>query len=388
MINRLGNILLSHSFFLFGARGVGKTRFVNRLLESKATLTIDLLDPEQFDRYSLAPVTLLNQLRQPGPIVEWVIIDEVQKVPALLDVAHKMIEEQGIKFALTGSSARKLKRGSANLLAGRAFTYNLFPFTAHELGERFELTKALESGTLPMAYLADTPEERHLYLRTYVQTYVKEEVVAEQLVRKLEPFRRFLPVAAQMNGKIINYAAIAREVGTSIPTIQSYFVILEDTLLGSFLEPYHRSIRKRQREAPKFFFFDTGVQRALMNALTVPLVESSYGFGDTFEHFVIIELIRRSHYVRNDWQFSFLRTKDGAEIDLIIERPGRSPVLVEIKSTTRLRDDHIAPLQRFRGDFKGSLLLCLSRDELPHTRADVVCRHWREGIEKLISNEL
>jgi predicted AAA+ superfamily ATPase len=388
MLNRIAKILLSNSFFLFGPRGVGKTRFVNQLLDGRATLAIDLLDPDQFDRYSLDPASLLRQLDDLHSAVEWVLIDEVQKVPTLLDVAHKMIEKRGIKFALTGSSARKLRRGSANLLAGRAFTYNLFPFTSLELGESFELTKALEWGTLPKAYLLDTDEERQHYLRTYVQTYIKEEVVAEQLVRKLEPFRRFLPIAAQMNGKILNYAKIAREVGSSIPSIQSYFQILEDTLLGFFLEPYHRSIRKRQREAPKFYFFDTGVQRALMNSLTVPLTESSYAFGDTFEHFVILEIVRRSHYARNDWQFSYLRTKDDAEIDLIIERPGKRPVLVEVKSTSRLRDDHVAGLQRFKNDFERPLLLCLSRDELPQARGEVIGRHWRSGIEQLCNGML
>jgi predicted AAA+ superfamily ATPase len=187
-----------------------------------------------------------------------------------------------------------------------------------------------------------------------------------------------------MNGALLNFSNIARDIGSTTPTVQSYFQILEDTLLGFYLEPYHLSIRKRQKESPKFYFFDTGVQRALADLLTLPLVESSYGYGKTFEHFIILELHRRSSYLRNDFKFSFLVTKDDAEIDLIVERPGRTTILVEIKSTTAVREDHIAALRKFLPDFKNSEGVCLSRDRTKQKFGDVTCLPWDEGISMIL----
>ena len=312
MIYRLLNLLKTNSFFLFGARGTGKTRLVNDLIPAKDSIYIDLLDPAQYEQFLVDPSRLSRLIEARGKNIEWIVIDEVQKVLPLLDIAHASIEKYGLKFALTGSSARKLKRGGANLLAGRAFTYHLYPFTSEELGLGFDLERCLAWGTLPKPYTADTNEERELFLRSYVHTYLKEEIQVEQIVRRLDPFRKFLSVAAQMNGALLNFSNIARDIGSTTPTVQSYFQILEDTLLGFYLEPYHLSIRKRQKEAPKFYFFDTGVQRALAEVLTLPLVESSYGYGKTFEHFIILELHRRSSYLRNDFKFSFLVTKDDA----------------------------------------------------------------------------
>ena len=159
-----------------------------------------------------------------------------------------------------------------------------------------------------------------------------------------------------------------------------------DTLLGFYLEPYHLSVRKRQKEAPKFYFFDTGVQRALAEVLTLPLVESSYGYGKTFEHFIILELHRRSSYLRNDFKFSFLVTKDDAEIDLIVERPGRKTILIEIKSTTTMREDHVSTLRKFLPDFKNSEGICLSRDRTVQKFGDVTCLPWDVGIVKILAD--
>jgi predicted AAA+ superfamily ATPase len=387
MLRRSINILKTNSFFLFGARGVGKTRLIKELFPVSTLFYIDLLDPEQADRYTLEPQALINVIKTLPPSVTWVGIDEVQKAPKLLDIVHRTIESDSkVKFALTGSSARKLKRGGANLLAGRAFTYNLFPLTAVELADQFSLDRALTWGTLPKAYLAESDDERHLFLRSYVHTYLREEIQIEQIVRTLEPFRRFLEIAAQSNGEIINFARIARDVGTTDNTVRSYYQILEDTLLGFFLEPFHTSVRKRQREAPKFYLFDCGIQRALSDRLTVPLLSSNYGFGKTFEHFVILELKRRSEYARNDFRFTYLRTKDNAEIDLIIERPGRETALVEIKSTRKLDPEDTRTLSRFHRDFDKALALCLSRDPIEQERDKVLCLPWDKGIRKILED--
>ena len=179
---------------------------------------------------------------------EWVIIDEVQKIPELLDVVHRLIEDKKIKFGLTGSSARKLKHGGANLLAGRAFVYNLFPFTSFELGDSFSLEDALMWGTLPQIYALQDANDRIQYLKSYANTYIQEEVWEAHLIKDLVPYRRFLQVAAQTNGTVINYSNISEDTRVDPKTVQRYFQILEETLLGFFLEPFHRSLRTRQRD--------------------------------------------------------------------------------------------------------------------------------------------
>jgi predicted AAA+ superfamily ATPase len=257
--------LLSNSFFLFGARGVGKTSLIRESLESARVWTIDLLDNEQEDHYSRHPDQLYNQIAARCHEIDWVFIDEIQKVPSLLNVVHRALESSEFKspkFALTGSSARKLKRGSANLLAGRAFTYNLFPLTHVELGQSFDLDDALNWGTLPKIYSCASAQEKSEFLRAYGLTYLKEEIWNEHLIDDLEPFRTFLEVVAQTNGTIVNYAKLARDVGIDEKTVKRYFEILEETLIGFHLSAFSRSIRKRQSRSPKFYLFDTGVTRA------------------------------------------------------------------------------------------------------------------------------
>jgi len=383
MFNRLIKLPGNNSFFLFGARGTGKTFLLGEHYKASSAFHIDLLDPDANQTYSLRPRTLVEQLAALGKETEWIIIDEIQKIPKLLNVVHKQIESSRFKFALSGSSARKLKHGGANLLAGRAFVNHLFPLTAREIGERFSLASALAWGTLPRIYALDSSENKRDFLRAYTHTYLKEEITEEQVVRRLDPFRRFLIVAAQMSGQILNFSKIAREVGASAPTVQTYFEILEDTLVGFLLEPFHESVRKRQRENPKFYFFDTGVQRALNNTLTVELRPQTYAFGIAFEHFVINEINRLQSYAKKDWRLSYLRTKDGVEIDLIIERPGLKRALVEIKSTEQVTEDDVRALQRLEKNISNSEALCLSLDPMPKRIGAVRCFTWQRGLEEI-----
>jgi predicted AAA+ superfamily ATPase len=243
--------------------------------------------------------------------------------------------------------------------------------------------RCLHCGTLPGLLRFTTDDERKAFLRAYALTYLKEEVWAEHLIRKLDPFRRFLGVAAQCNGEIVNYSNLARDVGSDHKTVCSYFEILEDTLLGFHLEPYHASVRKRQRQAPKFFLFDTGVARALSGTLNVDLVPGTYAFGKAFEHFVLLEIVRLSDYLCSDFRFSYLRTKDGAEIDLIVERPGRPTALVEIKSTDRVDERDTRELSRFLPDFPGAEAFCLSRDKARKRMGNVLAVPWREGLKEI-----
>lgn len=383
MIPRLISPLPGHSFFLFGARGTGKSTFLKEYFNHSATLWIDLLDPEQEDRYARNPSELSQQIAADQQYWEWVVIDEVQKVPKLLDIVHSTVEKVNLRFALTGSSARRLKKDTVNLLAGRAFVYNLFPLTHRELGPSFDLDRALRYGTLPTLLWMKTEEEYQAYLRAYSLTYLKEEVWAEHFIRKLDPFRKFLEIAAQSNGEIINYSNIARDVGADHKSVASYFEILEDTLLGFILEPFHLSIRKRQLQSPKFYFFDPGVVRALTRMLTVPLKPKTYAYGRAFEHFVIVEIIRLNSYYKKDYRFSYLNTKDGVEIDLIVERPGQTAVLVEIKSTVQVTEQDVRQLTRFKKDLPNSEAFCLSQDPVRKEINGVLTFPWKEGIGAL-----
>jgi predicted AAA+ superfamily ATPase len=371
------------SFFLFGARGTGKTTFLRDWFASDDVIWLDLLDPGQEDRYAREPQRLAERVAAARGRLDWVVIDEVQKVPKLLDVVHAEIERSGTRFALTGSSARKLKRGSTNLLAGRAFVYHLFPLTITELGDAFDLHEALEYGTLPGHLDLSMPTDKAEFLRAYALTYLKEEVWAEQFVRNLDPFRAFLAVAAQCNGEIINYARISRDVGVDAKTVQSYFQILEDTLLAHVLEPYHRSVRKRQSQSPRFYFFDTGVCRALSRTLNVPLNAGTYAYGRAFEHFFITEIVRRCAYLKNDYRLSHLRTKDGAEVDLVIERPGDSTVLLEIKSSSAVDETDLRHLRSFHESIPDSLAVCLSQEPSARFATGVRIFPWQDCLDEI-----
>lgn len=385
MINRAVNILKNRSFFLFGARSTGKTTLIKESFSSYRTKYIDLLNPDTFERFQLNPSSLSEMLEIEQEKLDWVIIDEIQKVPILLDIVHSYISSSNLKFGLTGSSARKLKRGSANLLAGRASVYKLFPLTFIELDENLSTQNMLEWGTLPEIFSLNTFEEKFDFLKSYTDTYLKEEILQEQIIRKLTPFRRFLNVASQTNGQIINFSKIAREVGISTVTAQSYYEVLEETLVGKLLEPYHTSIRKRQNKNPKFYFFDTGIQRALSRNLNVELNPQTYAFGNSFETFIFNQMNAINEYYRKDYGFSYLRTKDNLEIDLILERPGMKTALVEIKSSSNINHDSISGISKIVKDFPNSEAFCLSRDKISKSIKNVSCFHWKEGIKELMS---
>lgn len=372
-----------HSFFLFGARGTGKSTLIKKLFSNKNTLWIDLLNDDQEEKFRKRPQELRDMIQRIKPA--WVVIDEIQKIPDLLDVVHSVIEEKKTLFALTGSSARKLKRSGINLLAGRAFTFNLFPLTKVELGKLFDLNNSLNWGTLPGLFAFDSDSERIEFLKSYALNYIKQEIVAEQIVRKVGPFRDFLPIAAQTNTQIVNYLKIAEDVGVDHKTVESYFQILEDTLIGFRLPAYHLSVRKRQRGAPKFYLFDPGVKRAMEQTLRIPLQPGSYAYGKAFEHFVILEAHRQNEYKRLDYQFFYLRTQTGAEIDLIIDRPGEASLLIEIKSSQKVTERDTRTLEIFLKDWKTMggpkpQAMVWSQDPNEKQIGNTLCLPWDKGL--------
>ena len=381
MYNRLINLSKNSSIFLFGARGTGKSYLLRNRYSENNTVFIDLLDPKTYLDYSMNPSSLQNFLDALNDKIEIVVIDEVQKIPQLLDIVHKNISEKSRKFILTGSSARKLKRGGANMLAGRAFVYNLFPLTSSELGIDFVLKDVLKWGSLPGMYAFRNDDDKAEFLRSYALTYITQEITEEQVVRKLEPFRKFLFVAAQMNGKVINYSKIGREVGTNPNNVISYFQILEDTLLGFLLEPYHTSVRKGLSSSPKFYFFDTGVLRALNNTLSIDIKQQTYNFGELFENFIINEVYRHISYSRKDYKINYLLTKSGVEIDLVITRPGNSTLLIEIKSSDTINEDDIKSFIKISADIPNSEAYCFSLDKNLKKFKKVKSIFWQEGIE-------
>lgn len=373
---------------MFGARATGKTTLLLKEYSEKSTLIIDLLDPVLDERLAQNPAQLKAMIAA-SPDKKWVLIDEIQRNPKLLDIIHSLSSDKKNKFILTGSSARKLKRGSANLLAGRAFKYVCHPLTHLELESAFNLHDILQFGSLPEVFSL-APDEKKDYLRAYIETYFKEEIVAEQIVRKLRPFKNFLNVAAQMNGRILNINKIANDVGVDHATVQNYFEILEDTLVGFLLEPFHESIRKRQRQASKFYYFDLGVVRALKKNLDNQIIPATFEYGDAFEHFIIMEIKRIADYLKPDWQLSYLRTKDDAEIDLIIERPGLPRAAIEIKSTENINNLERRSFSSFKSlvhDIKNHEAFLLSQDPIEQKIEGIWCLPWQKGL-KVIGLEI
>lgn len=368
------------SFFLLGARGVGRSTLIKSYFPS--AYTINLLLASHEERFVSDPDRLVQEVLALDQEVTHVFIDEIQKVPKLCDVVHYLLEEKKVakRFILTGSSARKLKAAGANLLAGRAHYLSLFPLSERELGPRFSIEKALNYGLLPDVWNRTQAQSIVRYLRGYCQTYLKEEVWAEHLIRKIEPFRKFLEVAAQHNTRIVNYTKIAKIIGVDPKTVQTYFQILEETYLAILLEPYARSIRQQVHAAPRFYFIDTGIARALARQLTVAAQPQTAEYGYLFEQFIVTECIKRNSYEERDYKFSYLTTKAGAEIDLIIERPGKQTILLEIKSSTQSLPDHGRHLAGFRGDFDDPIGMVASQDPIRRRKDWILFAHWQEAL--------
>ena len=383
MVKRLQKLDTRQNFFLFGARGTGKSTLLKQKFNSNKTLWIDLLNYKQESLFSKNPDRLSYLVS--NKLYKRVIIDEIQKVPKLLDIVHQEIEKnKKIQFIMTGSSARKLKRGQANLLAGRAVAYYLYPFSSLELESKFKLKKTLQFGALPQLLSLKSKKETLLFLESYVENYLKEEILQEQIIRNTQPFKNFLEIMAQLNGETINYSKFAREIGADHKTIQNYFSILEDTLLGFFLPAYSRSIRKQQQKAPKFYLFDTGVKRVLEGLLTIPIKEHTFSFGKAFEHFLILECFKLNHYLRKSYKFSYFKTKNGLEIDLIIQEPDKKEILVEIKSTSAVRKDHVSKLNKFSKDWINPHSKQLwSLDAQTQNIQGVKCLPWQKALKKI-----
>jgi uncharacterized protein len=330
------------SFLLFGPRGTGKSTWLRQHFAS--AIWYDLLDSREALRLEREPEILFRELSgcHPG---SWVVLDEVQKVPAIMDEVHRLIEERGLRFVLCGSSGRKLKRGGANLLAGRALVERMFPLVSAELGEEFDAGKVMRFGTLPMVIGHTDPVG---FLEAYATTYLNEEIRAEALARNVGAFSRFLEVAARQNGQVTNVTGIARDAGVGRTTVQNYFEILQDTLIGEWLLPWKLKCPNKQVGHPKFYLFDPGVARALSGRTPYPPAPEES--GPLLETLIHRELKAHLAYRRLHYRLHFWRTHDGAEVDFLCET-STGWVGIEVKASNAWRNSFHRGLARLAGEF-------------------------------------
>jgi len=370
-----------NSLFLFGPRQTGKTYLLKHTIS--ADLFIDLLDHNEFLRYAKDVSILSKEVRAINKNERCIVIDEIQRCPELLnEVQLIMADSRDTQFILTGSSARKLKRIGVNLLGGRAITLHLYPFTRQELGEDFILEEAIQLGAIPGIVLAKDKQEKVRLLRSYVETYLKEEIQQESLTRNIPAFARFLELAAHENGNILNFHNIAREVGIHSKTIKEYFNILQDTLLGFLLYPYAKSNRTKIVSHPKFYFFDNGVVSALRGELTRELISGTDPYGRAFEHWIVLEAARLLDYCEKEAKMSFFKTTDGAEVDLILES-GDKVWAVEIKSSSQPRLSDVRGLRSFMKDHRYSRALCVCQTPRPFAVENIDFLPWEDFLQQL-----
>lgn len=345
------------AFFLFGPRGTGKTTWVRRTLEG--ALVVDLLAPETMLRYARSPSELRAEVLA-RPRDRWIVVDEIQRVPSLLDEVHFLMANEGYKkFALTGSSARKLKRGAANLLAGRAVMKKLFPLTSAETDFSVPVSQLLRFGALPMSITAEDDEAREEFLRAYVTVYLNEEIRAEGLVRNLGSFSRFLEIAALAAGQTTNVSGIARDAAVSREAARGYFEVLVDTLIGTWLPAYRPRARVKEVALPKFYWFDPGVLRAAAGGFDQPLPADFEGV--LVEHLVLHELQSYLHYSGTKGSLGYWATPSGTEVDFIFWRGGRV-VAIEAKHGKQYRSEYRKGIAALLGAMKADTYIVYRGD--------------------------
>lgn len=346
---------LNESYFLFGARQTGKSTLLWELFPEAAFY--DLLENNTFERLQRNPSLLRQDLEmlEPGTLV---IIDEIQNLPELLNEVQWLMVRKGHRFILSGSSARKLRRSGVNLLGGRAIMQTFYPFVNHEIPD-FDIVKAVNQGMLPRHYLASEKNYWDL-LQAYVSVYLKEEIKAESLVRNLSSFNRFLDAAALTDGEMVNYNNIASDCGVDAKTAKEYFSILEETLIGYMVPAYTKTVKRKVRQSPKFYFFDVSIPNYLLGRRMMQ--PGSDSFGHAFEHLVIQELIAYLGYRRVQNALSYWHTYNGYEVDAVL---GDAEVAIEIKATNEVQHRHLHGLKAFKEEHPDARLVVVSLDPNP-----------------------
>ena len=378
MIKRILNLNSAYndSIFVWGVRQTGKTTLIKNTYPD--VMYYDLLQARDFYRLLRNPSLLSEDLATLND-GDTVIIDEVQKIPQLLDEVHSLIFQKNIRFILSGSSPRKLKRHGANLLGGRALKAILYPLVSAEIPD-FDILKAVRYGTLPRHYLISDPWKR---LGAYIGVYLNEEIREEALSRQLKTFSRFMEVAAFSNGEIVVYKNIAQDCGIDYRTVKDYFEILVDTLAGYMIPSFAKTIKRRSIQASKFYYFDVGIANYLRNRRNIQ--PGSADFGYAFEHFIIQELIAYMGYNEKEEPLSYWRTSSGYEVDAII---GNGRIAIEIKSVEEIQSRHLKGLKAFQEEFPDCRLIAVSFDLRPRITNDVEVFPVNEFLKKLWKHEI
>lgn len=378
-ILQLPTLLDKKSYFLFGPRATGKSFLIKQQLSDQAII-INLLKTDNYLRLSAAPYLLEEWIR--GMMLnqncKWIVIDEIQKIPLLLDEVHRLIEDFRWHFLLTGSSARKLKYGNANLLAGRARSAELFPLCWAEI-PNFNLPQYLKWGGLPLIMDSNNPEED---LQSYVNTYLYEEIQAEGFVRNLQAFSVFLQLAAHTSGQVLNYSKIANDVGVSVPTIREYYQILEDTLIGFVLPAWTKSKKRKAASSGKFYLFDIGVMNILNGIKTIDAQSNLY--GRALEHWIALELRSFLSYRRIHESMSFWRSQMHHEVDFLIGEE----CAIEVKATHRVNNDDLKNLQILAEENIFKKYYLVSNDPNPKISQNIICFPWQRFIEELWQDKI
>ncbi len=363
------------SAFLWGPRKTGKSTFLKERFPQ--SLVYDFLKTDLFLEFTTRPSLLREQLaaREDRDLKTPIILDEVQKIPEILEEVHWLMENRGYSFILCGSSARKLKRGKANLLGGRAWRFEMFPLVSAEIKDP-DLLRALNHGLIPAHYLQDRYEKS---LRAYTQDYLKEEVFAEGLIRNIPAFSRFFEALGYAHGEMINYTKIARECGVDAKTVREYFQILVDTLLGCWLEPFKkRQDRQVISRTPKFYLFDVGVAGALSRRRIVE--NRGELFGKALEHFILMELSAFNAYRDLDFDLNYWRTKTGLEVDFIL---ARGEVALEVKGGRRVDQRELRPLLTFAEEHRPRLSIVVTNETEERMVGPVRLMPWKVFLDKL-----
>ncbi len=372
----LSSLVKRKSVFLFGPRQTGKTFYLKRTYPDSPFY--NLLLSKQFFELSQRPGIIREQLLAMNELSQPIIIDEIQKLPVLLDEVHAMIEDYGFRFILTGSSARKLKRGAFNLLAGRASVRYLYPLVSTEIPD-WDLIRLINVGSLPFIYNSDDPLED---LAAYVGTYLKEEIQAEGLVRKIENFSRFLQLASLVNTQLINFSNLASDMGMPAKTIREYFYILEDTMLGALLLPYSKTKKRKAISTAKFFLFDLGVANVLAGRRGLrPKTEL---FGSALEHLVFLELRAFLSYGNDTRDLHFWRSRSGFEVDFLLG----DNCAIEVKATELVTEKHLKGLLVLKEDLPLEKMIVVSLDEHPRKIGDVLVLPVRHFLEALWNGDI
>jgi predicted AAA+ superfamily ATPase len=364
------------SLFLFGPRQTGKTFLLKKQFPN--AICYNLLQSDIFFRLSKHPELLREELIAKRDLISGpVIIDEVQKLPFLLDEVHNLIESLRITFVLTGSSARKLKRGGANLLGGRARTRHLYSLVYPEIPD-FDLVRVTNFGTIPSIYLSDEPKQD---LLSYCGSYLKEEIQSESIVRRIDNFSRFLGVAALINAELVNYHSVARDAEVAVKTVREYFEILQDTLIGTLVEPFRNTVSRKAVSMAKFFFFDIGVCNIL--AQRSGIIPGNELFGKSFEHLIFLEINAYLDYTRDDRQLTFWRDQAKNEVDFLIG----DEIGIEVKATTMVQDKHLKGLRILSEEIELKHKIVVSLDLAPRKTDDILILPWKDFLTRLWAGE-